>query len=409
MLAQLTKISIVSVGNIGNAFLGVLFLTAVARSLSIEEFGKYALLTTLLVSMSKVIDFGSNSTYVAEASEENNENIDSFLILKAGMLTLAYFVGTLILYFTDLLNLATFITYTLGIIAYSFNITVFALFQKKRMYKEAVLLNSVPASIKGLLGVIALSGLMSLTLERAFAIFAGSVYFSLILYPKIPRLYKTLNVGFINKEYVRHLAKTGFPGGVALIIQHSWPTISNTIAKIAKDFTSAGIFSVADKIANIFTLISVSVFTVLLPENAQRKRLNQKYDYKGTFYISLVIILLALFATVAGTILLPIVFGQKYIESVPILWILILSSAFTAIHTFMDNYFYVHKNVKPLMYINLLKLGAMVILGFALIKQLNLIGLAYAQLIAASITLAVTIWIIKKLESTQSQLQHSLE
>lgn len=407
MITQLKKISIVSIGNILNAFLGVVFLTAVARNLSIEEFGKYALLTTLLVSMSKVVDFGSNSTFVAETETEYGDNIDSFITLKIYMLGLAYVIGTLLLYFTDLFNVTTFLVFTAGIIAYSFNITMFALFQKKKMYQEAVLLNTVPAMIKGLMGVLILCGVLSLTLERAFAIFAGSIYFSLVLYFKIPALYKTYKFSRTDKKYVGNLAKTGFPGGIALIIQHSWPTISNTIAKIAKDFTSAGIFSVADKIANIFTLISVSVFTVLLPENAQRRSLNEKYDYKGTIYIALFILTLAFVATLAGTVLLPIIFGQKYMASIPILWILILSSAFTAIHTFMDNYFYVHQNVKPLMYINVLKLIVMVVCGFGLIKTMDLVGLAYAQLIASFLTLVITVGIINKTNSTLRQPQHS--
>ncbi len=326
------------------------------------------------------------------------------------MLILAYIVGIGVLSLTELLSMETLGIFTCGIIAYGFNITMFALFQKRKMYLEAVLLNTVPALVKGLLGGLILVGFFSINLDSAFAIFAFSIFFSLILLFKIPAEYRVFNRGLIERNYIRNLAKKGLPGGIALIIQHSWPTISNTIAKIAKDFTSAGIFSVADKIANIFTLISVSVFTVLLPENAQRKRQNKEYDFLGTFYIAIFILMLAILATVIGTFLLPIIFGQKYIESIPILWILILSSALTAIHTFMDNYFYVHQNVKPLMYINLFKLIIMLGCGFALIQRFELIGLAYAQLIAGILTLLATVIVIKRLEVIQrSLLQHSSE
>ena len=66
-LRSLYNISIVSTGNIFNAVLGMLFLFAVAKTLSIEVFGKYALITSVLVSISKIIDFGTNSIYVSNS------------------------------------------------------------------------------------------------------------------------------------------------------------------------------------------------------------------------------------------------------------------------------------------------------------------------------------------------------
>jgi len=71
---SLKKVSFVSSGNLFNAVIGLVYLAAVAKNLSLEDFGKYAVLTALLTSISRLIDFGTNSMFVAK-SITDSENI----------------------------------------------------------------------------------------------------------------------------------------------------------------------------------------------------------------------------------------------------------------------------------------------------------------------------------------------
>ena len=64
-IGMLKKISLVGVGNLLNAGFGLVFLAAAAKALPVQDFGRYAFLTSLLVFMSKIVDFGSNSIFVA--------------------------------------------------------------------------------------------------------------------------------------------------------------------------------------------------------------------------------------------------------------------------------------------------------------------------------------------------------
>lgn len=395
MIEQLKKISIVSAGNIFNAVLGIMFLAAVARNLGIEDVGKYAILTTLLVSASKIIDFGSNSAFVAESimSKRDVEN-STFLVLKILLFIPALLVGCIILKFLGLLSINIFILYSLGLVAYGFNITLFTLFQKNKLYTYAVSLNTFPALFKGLFALIIflseytnLNIINSLSLDQAYAIFSLSMFSCLILIYKLPELEinKHLEFGRIKELFV-----IGAPGGIALLIQHSWPTISNSIAGIIKSFANAGVYSIADKVASIFVLISVSVFTVLLPENATRKENKLKYDIKGTTAIMGIILVMGLFAVVAGKVLVPIVFGDKFMESTEILGALIFASALTAIHTFLDNYFYIEEKTTAIMLVNISKLTIFIVSGIYLTSNFGLMGLAYAQLLSALIALGIT-------------------
>ncbi|MCA9750455.1 MAG: oligosaccharide flippase family protein, partial [Romboutsia sp.] len=223
MIDQLKKISIVSAGNIFNAVLGILFLAAVARSLGIDDVGKYAILTTLLVSTSKIIDFGSNSAFVAESiMSKRDVDITTFILLKFLLFIPALVIGTLILKLLGLLTFIIFSIYMMGLIAYGFNITLFTLFQKNKLYGYAVLLNTFPAILKGLFAILIfitqytnLSFIDTLNLEQAYAIFSLAMFSCIILIFKLPRieLSKRCNI-----ENIKELFIIGAPGGIALLI-----------------------------------------------------------------------------------------------------------------------------------------------------------------------------------------------
>jgi len=84
------------------------------------------------------------------------------------------------------------------------------------------------------------------------------------------------------------------------------------------------------------------------------------------------------------------VFGEKFSDSLSLLNILILAAAVTAIHTFMDNYFFIEEKTKTLMTITIGKLGMFILTAVSLIPRFGLIGLASANLIAALFALVIT-------------------
>jgi O-antigen/teichoic acid export membrane protein len=148
-----------------------------------------------------------------------------------------------------------------------------------------------------------------------------------------------------------------------------------------------GIFYLADKIANIFNLISLSIFTVILPQNARRKKENLPHDLKETAFLGFLVMVLAIgFVSVSGLFVTKI-FGNKFSGSLLILDILIISSAVSAIHAFMENYFYIHDSTRTIMHISLLKLSVFVLLALVLLPLWSLKGLALSQLASSVIGL----------------------
>ena len=387
------NISLVGVGNVVGSIFGLILLTASAKSLPLNEFGKYALLTSLLVSISKIIDFGSNNIFVAESIIKSLDTKSKFISLKIFLFIISFIISLSLLLFFKLYTAKLLLLFTFGLIGYLVNYTLFPLFQKDERYHFAVGLNFLPAIIKGVFGTLILLKFVHIDLDIVFSIFSLSLLSSSFLFLFMKNEFKNIKISF--SGLINDL-KLIYPAGVSQIIGESWIAISNGIIKLSKTFSDVGIFSLANKVSNIFSLISLSIFTVLLPKNSIRKRHNLKYDLTETAILSCLIFLLGAVAIVSTKYLFPLIFGNKFSQSVLLLDIMILASAFTAIHTFMENYFFIENQTKLLLVVSTLKLSIFLISSALLIPILSLRGAAYSQLISAFIALLITTTIFIK-------------
>ncbi|MFZ5424795.1 MAG: lipopolysaccharide biosynthesis protein [Patescibacteria group bacterium] len=377
---SILKISIVSGGNVFNAVLGFTFLTAVAKNLAVEDFGKYALMTSLLVFLSKLMDLGTNSIFVAESIADTRKLKDTLFSLKIMQFIVAVPITLVLLKVFNLLDQNITWLFIVGLLAYGINLLLFAYFQRVEMFIHLVLINTIPAAIKGLFAVLVFVGIFNLTLTSAFAIFALSMLSCTVMYVLVPKELKQPR--FVTTETLSLLSKS-ISGGAAQGIGFGWSAIGNGLAKLFKTFTDVGIYSLADKIANIFTLVALGIFTVLLPKQAKQKRSNNEYNWRETLLLGMGVLILAIFAMFSAEFFVEIVFGSKFAESKKLLDILIIASAITAIHTFMESYYFIEKNTMPLLIITLVKLFALIAGSYLLIPLYELPGLAVAQLIAA--------------------------
>ena len=266
---SLLKVGFVGSGNILNALLGFTFLAAVAKTLDLDSFGKYALLTTLLVSISKLIDFGTNSVFVARSISKEDSNLNNIFLTTKVLLTILtlpiYVIALLLLHDLSFSFLAILF---LGSIVYGINYTLFGFFQKDERYTLLVLLNLLPSIIKGIFALMIFTSFYKPDLVQAVAIFSLSIVASSFLIPFSKNIFK-FRLSF---NGVSDLIKNSYPAGISQFIAESWPTLSNAAAKLSGGFADVGIFSLASKISHIFALASLSIFTVLLPKNANRKR-----------------------------------------------------------------------------------------------------------------------------------------
>jgi O-antigen/teichoic acid export membrane protein len=398
---SLIKVGFVGSGNIINALLGFTFLAAVAKTLDLDSFGKYALLTTLLVSISKLIDFGTNSVFVAKSISKEGVNLNNAFLTTKVLLTLATFpIYIIALILLHDLSFSFLVILFLGSIVYGINYTLFGFFQKDEKYTLLVLLNLLPSIIKGAFALLIFTSVYKPGLIQATAIFSLSIIASSLLIPFSKNIFKFK----FTLHGVSDLIKISYPAGVSQLIAESWPTISNAAAKLSGGFADVGIFSLASKISHIFALASLSIFTVLLPKNANRKKQNLQYDFTETFIISAIILFLSALAIPLSHFFVNNFFGSKFQGSIVILNILVFSAAITSIHSFIENYFFVEQKTNYIMYINITKLGIFIALCSFLIPLYSLSGLAYSDLIASLCAALFTVILIRKSKSLSKSL-----
>ena len=391
-------------GNVFNALLNFTFLSMIAKTLDIESFGKYALLATLLVAVSKIIDFGTNSVYVADSiSKDDNSLLDTFYTLKVILLTISIPISIILLILLKLNSLNIVLYFILGLIAYTINYTLNSFFQKEQKFFHLILLNTFPALIKGIFAILIILNMVVFNLDKAFTVFSLSVFSSAVLWFVVPGEFKKFKFDF---SKVKDFFKKSAPAGISQLIFEGWPSISNSIAKITNSFSHVGIFAIAEKVANILQLGAISIFTILLPKNAYAKKRNEKYDFKEVFVISILILVLAFFGTFISRYFVSDFFDDKYAMSIPLLALLIFSSAFTSIHNFMENYFFIEEKTNSIMYINVGKLLLFLVISLILVPAYSLRGLAISNLISAMAALIATIIFIsidQKLKVTKAQ------
>jgi O-antigen/teichoic acid export membrane protein len=398
MKSSLKNLSVVGISNFLNLGLGLILFSAAAKTLNLNDFGVYSLLTILLVWFSKLIDFGSNSDFVSGFLSKNKNYLNELINFKLISFILSSILGSLTVYFAvnyyytfrnTQINLDLSIViplFILGLFFYGINYLLFALYQKEEKFVKASLLNFIPAIIKGSFGILIILGIISLDLNYFFGIFALSMIgSSLFLLEKVSDL---KNFKFDLK--IIHFLKNFFLAGTSQQINESWGPISNSLAFILKNLSDLGNYSFASKLSNVFSVISYSIYTVILTSNAKRKRDSLSYNLKESLILGIFLICIALVGTLLAPIIIPIIFGDKFSGSIAIFSVLIFSGALSSIHKFLDNYFFVEEKSKTLLSFTLLKLVLFFTLSYLFINEYGIIGLAIADLTVSLLTTVLT-------------------
>ena len=386
------NITFLGLGNVINAAFGFVFLTATAKFLNIEDFGKYALLISLLVSFSKLLDFGTNAVFVTKSiTQDDKDLVNEFAGMKFILFTATVPISFLILYLLGFYNFNYFLLFFLGLTFYSFNYFLFSIFQRYQNFFALIFINTIPALIKLVFAVCVFTKIISLNIYGFFAVFSLSLAPCLIFYFAIPKNFKNIRFSFSNIFYT---FKQILSPGISQAINEGFPAINNSMAKIFTGFTNTGFFSLAEKISSIFSIVSFTIFTVLLPGNAYRKKGNKKYDYLETIMLSMGVFFIAVLLIILAQILIPWFFAHKFDNTLLVLDLLIFAASFTAIHIFLENYFFVENQTKLLAYISTGKLLVLLVISLILAPIYSITGIAWAQLISSLLALITVIILI---------------
>lgn len=316
-------------GNVSSAFLGFLYVLIVARALSVNDFGIFSAATNLVVILFSLADIGISSGIVNFVSESlakgkklrAEKYTKAAVFIRTGVVFLlaalvaifAKFIATTILATND-----PNVAYLVALITIFMSLPVFfpSILQAQKRFLASIVTDNTFYGFRLLFAFLFLLG-GSLTIANALGSFIWGSLIAIVIG------FLLIGVKFLRSKpkkeiYVKLLKFSGWLGVNRVISSISGRMDIQMLAALA-GATATGLYSIPARLASFIVVLASSFSGVLAPRFAAfgDKSKEKRYILKST---------LALFPITAGIILwiimakpfITILFGAKYLESVPI-------------------------------------------------------------------------------------------
>jgi len=320
---------ILFVGNLGSAFWGFLFTLFAARSMSIAEFGIFSAVLNFVVIISSIADIGIStgsinfvSTHTARGEHEKaNEYIKASFLIR---LFIVLFISTLVAIFAPFVSKTFLATNDSKMAIWGAVLPIFIfpdaffpfILQAKKKFLHSTIIDNVFYLVRFLFA-LAFYFVGGLTMDKAFWAFGAGFIIEIILIAV-----------FVKGDFLH--SKPGKDEYKNLLKYSGWLGVSKIVSSIAGKLdiqmlanlagaVATGLYSIPSRLASFIGILSGSFSSVLAPRLAGfgDKEKEKKYILKS---------LAAVFPIAAGVVLwiiiakpfILILFGDKYIDSVPI-------------------------------------------------------------------------------------------
>lgn len=166
--------------------------------------------------------------------------------------------------------------------------------------------------------------------------------------------------------------------------------------------TASGVFNIAIRITNLTDIPTTAVANIVFPQSAKKiaesGTVAAKYMYERSVGVILSILVpIVLFIYIFADILIPLIAGQKYTDSIPLLRITLLTCIFSPYGLQAGIILTSAGKTKFNFFIVLFNATLIVALNYFLIKAIGIMGAAYSSLIAAFVGFTISQIYLKKL------------
>lgn len=324
------------IGNTLSAFLGFLFTLVVARALSVEDYGIFSAATNLVVILISLTDLGISagaisfvSSNIAKGKQKlANQYIKASTIIRFGV---TFFVSLLVMSFAGVISpkfLATtdlMVSYLVALVAMAFALPMlfpFLLQAKKKFIASMVADNSL--YLVRLIFAFGFAYFGILTINNSLLSFvigavAGSIIGLLLIKP---------NFLFSKPKPIVYKKLFKFSGwlGINKIISSISGRLDIQMLVIFAGATATGLYSIPSRLAGFVVVLASSFSAVLAPRLSgfNDHDMEKKYIVKATLALIPITAGLLLWIAIAKPFV-TILFGDKYIDSVPVFRALVAS------------------------------------------------------------------------------------
>lgn len=331
------NIYLVGSGNLISVVSGFIFYIIIARSLSVSDLGVFSALYSFILILSDFTDFGFGaglSNFIPPLLKENkhdqvNKITKTTFIVQ---LTLASILGLIVVFFSSTISRLLFGNATAnfssligwssaGIIGYTLLNFSVSQFIAKESFKKVFSIQSLQAVIKVL---FALSYLVIATLDLK------SILIIFIIAPFFAVIYNS--PGLINAFTQKgvYSFKKLFRFNIFLALNKLFVVLFSRLDVLMLTALSstyeAGLYSVASRVAFIYPLVGGSVGTVFGPKYAKLTIGEALSFTKKSMLVVLILVVSLILLILIAPLLIPLVFGSSYTNSVPVLQVLLLGT-----------------------------------------------------------------------------------
>jgi O-antigen/teichoic acid export membrane protein len=183
----------------------------------------------------------------------------------------------------------------------------------------------------------------------------------------------------INKSYLKETLKFSSGNYIATLLLVSPTFLFPIIVFNVLGSTYAAEYYIAFMITSVLNVIPGSISTSLLVEGSHGEPLKKNIS-RALFVTFSIISLAVVFFYVFGEFLLRLI-GNQYVESYPLLRIMVISSFFYAICSLFISIKRIEKNIKALLELSFIIFILQIGLGYVLLIEFGIIGIGIALVI----------------------------
>ncbi|MEH8568537.1 oligosaccharide flippase family protein [Klebsiella quasipneumoniae subsp. quasipneumoniae] len=367
----------------------------VIRYLGAEKFGELALFQVYLALVTVVTEFGVRRVYTSQKSVKSEQNIFSEVIFVKSIIATLFFVFFIVLLYSFSIDKKYMLLAIVFIVspweAYSYHFE--ANLKNDLLVKLRVTVTLTLALIRIYLCYIkadVILLMLSFVLNYALTNFICVVIARKNKFNYIPLKKKSSRIKI--RKYI--LNRSFFFWVSVLAVQLNMRTDQLMLSALAGT-ASVGIYAGAYKLVEQLMSIPSILANVLLPHisrNVQSDKEKYLFEvYKISMLAALPICIILLFT---APLLLPLLLGKEFVDSVPIFQILISALPILVIVNVSGLYYSIFKLEKYAVYRNVFGLGLSLILNFVFIKYLGAIGAAISVFISYTLLAYVFEWIL---------------
>lgn len=383
--------------------IGFIYFVFLARNLSIEVFGRYNLITSTMVIFSFLPDIGIGLVTVREIAKKNHNTaslLGNTFILTTAMSIIA--IITVIVFgmfasFSSEVMLLLFIS-SLGLLFSQIrSVPLFYFDGVERMGYSAILkgLNTLLLIIFGIAGFALGFGLLGIITGFLIGGIISLVITWILFFAKKIKI----SLKF-DKKISKHLISQGLPLGIAAFSALIYTNIDSVMLERMLSEKALGIYSSANKFGpTLIQLLNVPFMVAVYPALSRLSKDSGVRFQKAIMKSAAAIFIWSVPASIAVALfagIIPIIFGERYAQAIPILRVLIFFVPFASLSALLYKTLIVVNKQNWYLLVSIVGAVVNIALNLVLIPRMFIMGAAVASLGTQAILFIIYVFLVKR-------------